>query len=969
MVPTVPTPPTSPPWPSARGARAERGGHRRVRLALYIVFAVLALAVAAQGMLALRLESARKADAEVLDRAGLHRTLTQQIGRQAALMLVNPAGREAQRDALSAVLARSGADALELDSLLAGQSARSDDAARQVAPALESWHASRERLWYRAEGLAATPSSAFDAELARRVAAVQAEVGPALVVAQQLSTALRGAAESRAERQRQAVLWGIGAMLALLGLLSIAVVEPTTRSVSRYVRRLAEQSSEVRLLALVAEHTTALVLITDREDHVQWINAAFTRVCGWTMADAAGRTPLELLAHPSADVTVEKRLRQAIAAGQGARHEWLRRTRDGRDVWLDIDLRPLHDDQGQLTGFIRVATDVTARVQQQGKLLALWAALPAGVVVHSETGAIVDANRAAERLLGLSIDEMQGREAVDPRWSTLREDMSSLPGEERPSMRTLRTGQPLFNQTVGVHTPDGLLRWLLVNTEPQRDITGRITGVVACFTDVTERRVLQEQISAHARTDSLTSLPNRVVVMERLRRAIEHTRRHPGYGFAVLFMDFDRFKQVNDTLGHGAGDELLRQIAARLQAALRPGDAVARVDSRNDVAARLGGDEFVVVLDGVHDAAKVQVVAERLLSDLAQPYVIGSTPVQSSVSIGVVMSSAIGAWDAVDTGAADLDGVPSAAPESIISLDAAAEQVLRNADTAMYEAKRAGRGRWVLFDNSMHERVVRALEIETDLRRALKEDELFVVYQPVVDMGKRVPVGVEALVRWRHPQRGLVSPIEFIGVAEECGLIDAVGAAVLRKACTDFMQWRRDLGDASPPQLAVNMSRAQLKRAGVVDDVRALLEETGMPAHCLQLEVTESLAAQDERVQLTLRELKALGVKLALDDFGTGYSSLACLHLMPVDTVKIDRSFVRHAETVEYHRVLIEATIRVARTLGMTTVAEGIETEGQAALMRQLDCDRGQGFLFARPLEAADLETWLRRHAEQLSTA
>jgi EAL domain-containing protein (putative c-di-GMP-specific phosphodiesterase class I) len=231
----------------------------------------------------------------------------------------------------------------------------------------------------------------------------------------------------------------------------------------------------------------------------------------------------------------------------------------------------------------------------------------------------------------------------------------------------------------------------------------------------------------------------------------------------------------------------------------------------------------------------------------------------------------------------------------------------------------------------------------------------------VVDLMKRSLVGVEALVRWRHPVRGLVSPVDFVSAAEECGLIDALGSVVLNKACTQFEVWQRTMGSQAPRQLAVNLSRAQLERSGIVDDVRAVLERCAIEPAALQLEVTESLAAQDERVQSTLRELKNLGVRLALDDFGTGYSSLACLHQLPVDTVKIDRSFVKHAETVEYHRVLIEATIRVARTLGMTTVAEGIETEGQASLMRELDCDRGQGYLYSAPLEAAEFERWARR--------
>jgi predicted signal transduction protein with EAL and GGDEF domain len=340
------------------------------------------------------------------------------------------------------------------------------------------------------------------------------------------------------------------------------------------------------------------------------------------------------------------------------------------------------------------------------------------------------------------------------------------------------------------------------------------------------------------------------------------------------------------------------------------------------------------VLEGTRGADDVATVTQRLLSELAQPYAIGPHTVQSGVSIGVVTST-----HAADT----------------------ADAVLRDADTAMYEAKRAGRGRCVVFDSSMHDRVVQALEIENDLRRALREGEgeLFVVYQPVVDLATRALAGVEALVRWRHPTRGLVPPVRFIGVAEEAGLIDAIGQMVLQSACRQFALWRRELGERAPRQVAVNLSRAQLQLPGLVPEVRWVLEQNGMQPSELQCEVTESLAAQDERVQITLRELKALGVRLALDDFGTGYSSLACLHQLPVDTVKIDRSFVSHAETVEYHRVLIEATIRVAQTLGMTTVAEGIETEGQALLMQRLRCDRGQGYLFRKPMTAEELERWI----------
>jgi len=398
--------------------------------------------------------------------------------------------------------------------------------------------------------------------------------------------------------------------------------------------------------------------------------------------------------------------------------------------------------------------------------------------------------------------------------------------------------------------------------------------------------------------------------------------------------------------------------------ALRLGDAISRSASHGPVrqdaagaphapqgpqqpapsqmAGRIGGDEFVVVLEGALGRDEACAVARRLMEVLAVPYRIGNQVVHSSASIGIVTSE----HPAND-----------------------ANTVMRDADTAMYEAKRGGRGRCVVFDPAMHERVARSVETESDLRLALQRDELFVVYQPVVELQQAGPGGVEALVRWRHPRRGLVNPVDFIPVAEESGLIVELGAFVLATACRQFVAWQRALGPLAPGSLAVNLSPMQLRIPGLISEVQRCLADSGLAPGLLQLEVTESLAAQDDNARAKLKELKALGIRIALDDFGTGYSSLACLHQLPVDTVKIDRSFVMHAETSDYHRVLIEATIRVAETLGMSTVAEGIETEGQAALMRRLHCGRGQGYLWASPLEADALCAWLTRRAEPLATA
>jgi len=488
---------------------------------------------------------------------------------------------------------------------------------------------------------------------------------------------------------------------------------------------------------------------------------------------------------------------------------------------------------------------------------------------------------------------------------------------------------------MSVRLRHGSRRWvwiLFVGAVVDRDAQGRGLRMAGVALDVQAQKAMEQELRTAARTDGLTQLPNRSVVLQAIAQAIARGKTQPGYCFAVLFMDFDRFKQVNDTLGHAVGDELLRQIATRLQDSLRPGDTLMHTSDFSHVAARIGGDEFVVLLDDIRGDLDAEIVASRLIDVLSLPYSIDSHKVNSSASIGIVTNS-----HAADD----------------------ADSVLRDADIAMYEAKRTGRGRYVLFEPSMRQQVSASVALENDLRQALEQGELFVVYQPLVELGGGGFAGMEALLRWRHPQRGLVSPVEFVPVAEACGLIGALGQFVLQSACKTFAAM--DLParpDGAPVTLAVNLSRAQLRQPGLVADVQDALRANDLSPQQLILEVTESLAAQDEVVLATLHAIRALGVALSLDDFGTGYSSLSCLHELPVNFVKVDRSFVGQAQSSAYHRVLIEATIRMAQTLGLGTVAEGIETADQARLMAELGCDKGQGYLFSRPLEAQALVAW-----------
>jgi diguanylate cyclase (GGDEF)-like protein len=434
-----------------------------------------------------------------------------------------------------------------------------------------------------------------------------------------------------------------------------------------------------------------------------------------------------------------------------------------------------------------------------------------------------------------------------------------------------------------------------------------------------ERQWLESELHRAAGTDSLTSLPNRAALVQRLERD------HDGGSdsLSVLCVNCDRFKRINDAYGHSVGDALLRLVGDRL------GHTVARAKAEDELVgvepevARLGGDEFFVILDGRATRETVEGLARRLVRELSAPFVVASREVHLTASIGVVLHAGTG-WSA--------------------------DEILQDASIAMHEAKRSGGGRHCLFEPAMRQRAAKRGTIEIELRRALVERELFVVYQPVVDLADRRLRGFEALVRWRHPQRGIVPPGEFIDVAEECGLIGDLGDFVLAEASRQFVAWKTLFTDEATVSLSVNLSRAQLSEADLALRVQRNLQTTGMRARQLQLEITESLAAQDEAVRRQLMELKALGLTLALDDFGTGYSSLSSLHQLPVDAVKIDRSFVSQLETSPHHRVLVEATVRVAQSLGMRTIAEGVETEAQATVLRELGCDRGQGYLFGKPL-------------------
>ena len=416
--------------------------------------------------------------------------------------------------------------------------------------------------------------------------------------------------------------------------------------------------------------------------------------------------------------------------------------------------------------------------------------------------------------------------------------------------------------------------------------------------------------------DALTGLPNRSLLADHLQLAIERVKGGKDHLFAALFLDIDRFKNINDSLGHIAGDQLLVTIARRLEECLRPMDTVAR----------LGGDEFAILLDGLDDYSDAMRVAERVQQAIMRPFNLNGHEVYTTASIGITLST---------TGYND--------PENI----------LRDADTAMYRAKENGKARHELFDTAMHARAVALLQLENDLRRAIERQEFCIYYQPIIALETNTLTGFEALVRWHHPERGFVSPSEFIGVAEETGLIVDIGQWVLRESCRQMRQWQGQFPASRPLIISVNLSGKQFTQPDLIEQIKRILQETGLDAHSLKLEITESVVMENaETASTMLMQLRALGAHLSIDDFGTGYSSLSYLHRFPVNTLKIDRSFINRMSASGENSEIVRAIITLAFNLGMEVIAEGVETEAQLSQLKTMNCDYGQGYLFSRPVDA-----------------
>ncbi len=675
------------------------------------------------------------------------------------------------------------------------------------------------------------------------------------------------------------------------------------------------------LFRSIAEASPIGIYRQDIDDGCIFVNERWEEITGLTADDAMGDGWKAML-HPD-DLAL-----LGIDADEGGSYgipplpvsSTTRIVRPGGETrWVQMQSTPVLDGDGALVGAVGTLDDITEalRVQRESaRLLEIFDLTEDIVTIAGLDGKSVYLNRAGREFWGLGPDDPLDQLDLlehSPAW--VKHRILTEIGAE-----LLEVGR--WSGELALTRPDGTVVPVSAQLLGHRNQQGDIDRFSTVLRDISERKAFEDRLEHQATHDPLTSLPNRTLLLDRLEVALARGRRHQS-GIAVLFLDIDHFKVINDSLGHRLGDHLLIELSRRLRAALRPGDTVAR----------FGGDEFVVLCEDLADEDGAIGVAERISEAATGTLEVDGSDVYVGVSMGIAYTT---------------------------RCDEDAETLLRDADAAMYRAKDRGRGRFEFFDQEMRAHVIERLDIETSLRRALERRELRVFYQPKISLETGRIIGVEALIRWEHPERGMLAPGAFIGVAEETGLIVPIGLWVLEQSCRQVVRWQAERPEMGPLNIAVNLSGRQLAHPDLVADIREVLATSGIDPKQVELEVTESVLMDDvEASAVTLTELRDLSVRLSVDDFGTGYSSLSYLRRFPVDKLKVDRSFVSGLGEDDSDSAIVAAVINLAHTLGLEAVAEGVETPEQLQALRDLGCDQAQGFYMARPLPDDQLSALL----------
>ena len=659
------------------------------------------------------------------------------------------------------------------------------------------------------------------------------------------------------------------------------------------------------------------ILITDRNGNIVWSNPAFSKSSGYSPAEVLGRSQ-SWLSSGEQDIAAFARMWATINRGETWHGEIVNRRKNDGVYTEEVTVTPVFSQSGEITNFVAIKQDITARKlteqalsDAEEKYRAIFEDAVIGIFQINPAGRPVSINRALAQMHGYDSAEDFLAEITDV-WRQVFVDPDAMAAVVNAAQKD----GIVHGVEVEVYRKDRSRRWIVANIRAARDSAGKVIYYEGTAEDITERKVAEDRVEFLAYFDALTGLPNRTLLEDRIAVALASARRR-NERIAFLFLDLDRFKVVNDTLGHSVGDLLLQEVAERLKKWVREQDTVARV----------GGDEFVVMLSGVQAETDAATAAERLVDLITAGFSLNDNMLNVTCSVGISMF-----------------------PEN--GMDA--ETLIKNADAAMYNAKQKGPNNVQSFTEDLNTQMVERLRLESGLRHAVDRNELFLVYQPQMDMATGQIVGVEALLRWQHPELGLVPPDRFIGIAESSGLIVPIGEWVLRTACAQARKWQDEGLPAVP--VAVNVSAVQFRQDGFRDLIMRVLRDTGLPPQYLELELTESLLLTNADVMFSvLRELNEMGLKLAIDDFGTGYSSLSYLRQFPVEKLKIDRSFIKNVAVNSGDAAITTAIIGMGKSLGLKVIAEGVENEEQMAFLREHHCDEIQGYYFSRPISPSEI--------------
>jgi len=697
--------------------------------------------------------------------------------------------------------------------------------------------------------------------------------------------------------------------------------------------------SDDNWLRFVVHNSSEIVKVVDPDGTLRYASPAYKRSLGYDRGEALGKNIFDFV-HPDDLSGVLEEIERVISGegpGGGGHNnvvEYRFRHKDGSWRWMEVEFTYRLDDPA-VSGLVVNARDITERKESEVRLReaeeryrTLVEQIPVVAYIDRVDGSDTPlyTSPQIEGLLGYTSGEGSGgrlwRERLHP------EDRERVLASDE---RFEREGEERFGEEYRLLAKDGSVVWVLEDAVLVKDTYGSPLYWQGILYDITERKRAEEQLAHRALHDPLTDLPNRLLLLDRLGHALARTERGGRGQVAVLFIDLERFKVINDSLGHEAGDRLLVAVAKRLKGCMRS----------EDTLARFGGDEFVVLVEHVESPEQAIRVAERIHTDvLERPFLLEGREMYVGTSMGIAL------------GTAHTESATKSATKS-------AADLLRDADTAMYRAKDEGSG-YSVFDPAMYERAVRRLQLENDLRRAVEREEFVLQYQPIFDLGSQGVWGVEALVRWRHPERGLLGPAEFVAVAEETGLIVPMGRRVLNEACRRTKEWQQSYPRSAPLGVIVNFSATQLRHPRCVKNIEEALRTSGLDAGSLSLDVTESTFLDAfEKNALTLQQIEKLGVRIFIDDFGTGYSSLSYLKRLPANALKIDKSFVAGLGEDLEDTAIVRMVVDLAHTLGMESIAEGVESAEQLELLRAMDCNFAQGYHLARPLPKEEVEQLL----------